>query len=54
MRVREEELKYDVDIRSFENIKDCVLASFCKWKKKNEMQMIIAVKKSLFGKVNLR
>ena len=50
--ISEEELKREItNIRSFDKIKKFTLASFYKWKKKNEKWVILAVKKSLLDQV---
>ena len=44
---REEELKREDDIWSFDSIKKYALTSFDKWRKKNEKYIFIAAKKFL-------
>ena len=47
----EEELKWEDDIWSFDNIRKLALASFYKLKKKNEKLIFMTVKKYLLDKV---
>ena len=49
--VTEEELKWEDDIWSFDNIRKLALASFYKLKKKNEKLIFMTVKKYLLDKV---